>query len=73
MDTDVLGGYHWKMIHMPVIICAFQQHKLKEELTHVMMRAESERHDVWEAESYNEAIRKALLEYQPRRLSKRRQ
>lgn len=72
VDSDVLGGYHWKMIHMPVIIRAFQQHKLKEELTHVTMRAESEQHDVWEAEPYNEAIRKALLEYQPRRLSKRR-
>ncbi|KAF1927754.1 uncharacterized protein M421DRAFT_174719 [Didymella exigua CBS 183.55] len=72
LNADVMGGDHWRMIHIPVIIRAFQQHKLKEELTHVTMLPKCYSHDVWDTKPYNEAIRKALLQHHPRRLSKRR-
>lgn len=70
-DTDLMGGEHWRKIHMAAVIRAFQQHSLKENLTHVTLLPESRPHDVWDAKPYNEAMRKALLQYQPRRLSKR--
>jgi hypothetical protein len=71
--TDVMSGYHWKMIKMPGTIRSFQQHKLKEELTTVDFQPEDPTDGRASAIGpINEAIRENLLRHYPRRLSKRK-
>lgn len=70
--ADVMGSACWKSKKLPVVIRAFQQHKLQANLTSVTFEPESYFVEpVWDATPYNEAIRIQLLDHHPRRLSKR--
>jgi hypothetical protein len=69
-QTDVIEGSYWKSCKMSNLIRSFQQHKLGAELTSVTIKA-YDNDDEWDARLTLDAIRIALLEHHPRRLSKR--
>lgn len=72
LKEDVMRGHYWRKCKMPEIIRAFQQHRLKGELTSVTIKLSPYRQlQGVDVDSINEAIRKNLLHHCPRRVSER--